>query len=487
MTGCTGGHACVDAWHLYAYSLYFAVMTITSVGYGDVVAMPFNPTEQILCACIMLISGMLWGYLIGTFCGLAAGLSPVIKAFREDLSSLNSFMSEHGLPSETRFRMREYFHQTIHLRKLGVQKVLLENLSPAMQAEISFLVNSRWVEKVWYLEPGLDSRAGSKAASGHGLRMQLAAQLSPFVFPPGEFCPNGFMYIIQRGSALWAGRMLREGDHRRSVWGDDIILYNRDLQILFPALAATYLHVLTIDGDSLNTVIYRFPDVLPHLHKKCRRWVVRRAIVREAERRLYSTGRRFRGRLNPIYARELLDAEHREVSGRCGRLSVLTRQRTRFGARISLSEDSSFSSNSSSRSATRRLLRSMTMSPASGGGGGSFGRMRTRRGRPAASPHHTPAATGESAERPMAEAALPKGEALPPPPTATFTMPEPDNQRASYARPAIGGRALPRKAAHSSSSAAPTSARRKCGRCAWPSASARRPSITQRPSLGLTR
>ena len=64
-------------------------MTITSVGYGDIVPDSMNWAEQLICSAIMLISGMLWGYLIGTFCGLAAALSPSVQAFRADLSSLN--------------------------------------------------------------------------------------------------------------------------------------------------------------------------------------------------------------------------------------------------------------------------------------------------------------------------------------------------------------------------------------------------------------
>jgi hypothetical protein len=113
---CSGGSACVDASNLYSTSLYFAVMTITSVGYGDVIPQPLNAREQIICSIIMLVSGMLWGYLIGTFCGLAASLSPSVQAFREDLSQLNSMMSIYALPGDMRYRLREYIHETQHLR-----------------------------------------------------------------------------------------------------------------------------------------------------------------------------------------------------------------------------------------------------------------------------------------------------------------------------------------------------------------------------------
>ena len=62
---CTDGAACVGWVEQYSYALYFSVMTITSVGYGDITASTFNVTEQLVLVVIMLVTGMLWGYLIG--------------------------------------------------------------------------------------------------------------------------------------------------------------------------------------------------------------------------------------------------------------------------------------------------------------------------------------------------------------------------------------------------------------------------------------
>jgi hypothetical protein len=164
---------------LYVYSLYFSVMTITSVGYGDVTAKPFNQMEQIVATVIMLLTGMVWGYLVGVFCSMAT-VSPQTRAFREDMTQLNSFMMEHQLPPDMRFRLREYMHQAIYLERADQSQELLGKLSPAMQGELSLIVHEDTIGCVWYLcLPGIEV----------GLLLELASQLRTSIFSPMEICP----------------------------------------------------------------------------------------------------------------------------------------------------------------------------------------------------------------------------------------------------------------------------------------------------------
>jgi hypothetical protein len=83
------------------------------------------------------------------------------------------------------------------------RNALLSKLSPAMQSEVQLIVNQKWISRIWYLE-----RAETE------LCIEISFSLSALVFPPREFCPFGFMYIVQRGHAFHLGKIRREG----AVW-----------------------------------------------------------------------------------------------------------------------------------------------------------------------------------------------------------------------------------------------------------------------------
>ena len=84
-----------------------------------------------------------------------AAVSPTVQEFRNDLSDLNVFMHTHNVDLNTRFRLREYMHQTARLKHTEAHRTLLTKLSPAMQGEVSLLINKRTINLVWCATAGL--------------------------------------------------------------------------------------------------------------------------------------------------------------------------------------------------------------------------------------------------------------------------------------------------------------------------------------------
>ena len=273
--GSGGGMACMPPAQMYSYSIYWSVATISSVGYGDITATPFNMPEQILATTMMmLVGGMIWSQLIGTFCGVAASLSPGVQEFRGTLSQLNAFMASMELPDLMRYKLREYMYEAVHLTHAERNNALLSRLSRKMQYEVSWHINSPWLSRVWYL---VDSD-GSKGE----VLIELASKLKARVYPPGEPCAPGSMYIVSRGIALHNCKVHKPG----MVWGEDVLLDDPKLQEMMPGLPMSYLWVMQLDAPTLLSVLEEHREAAKSIWHARRWWKFRRVLVHVARERI---------------------------------------------------------------------------------------------------------------------------------------------------------------------------------------------------------
>merc|ERR1719428_2185922 len=82
----------------YLAAAHFAVMTITSIGYGDIVPTR-NEELAIGCFC-QLVGGLTWAYVIGSICGIIQSSNPVRIEFEQSMDALNAMLSEQNVSSE---------------------------------------------------------------------------------------------------------------------------------------------------------------------------------------------------------------------------------------------------------------------------------------------------------------------------------------------------------------------------------------------------
>ena len=104
-------------------------MTITSIGYGDIAATALNELELTFGALLMFLAGIMWADFIAGFVGFLTTVNIEATEFRQTLKALNEFMSRARLPAELRLRLREYFHQTQHLRESRKRATLLQTMN----------------------------------------------------------------------------------------------------------------------------------------------------------------------------------------------------------------------------------------------------------------------------------------------------------------------------------------------------------------------
>jgi len=295
------GYQCEKAEMMYLYSIYFALATITSIGYGDIHAAAFNAPEQVVCAFIMLVGALMFAYLIGNFCALASSLNPDIAKFRFDLSDLNLVMSQESLPEPMRYRLREYMHQTGHLRSHARRVKLFDLLSSGLSGEFALRINGKWLRQIPFLVSGAFPAEWSELDRyKRALLEDLARSIEAEVYAFGENCPPDNIYVLAKGRVLFAGHVYKVGQS----WGHDALIRDHTLRHRYSAIAIVYVWAFIVNGKKLRTIVQNHPRANLGLRKLEKRWTIQRRVVRHAEEVMQTRGQKaFHGRWQYLLAR----------------------------------------------------------------------------------------------------------------------------------------------------------------------------------------
>jgi len=266
---------CRNAATIYMASLYWAITTITSIGYGDISPTQGNAAEQAVAVALMLVASITWAQVLGTFCGVIATFNPDLTAFREMMDDLERFMETETLPNEMRQRLREYFHESKLLRSAWANRRLLNLLPPSLKGEVAWMTSASVLDGVWFL----------KGTNKHFL-VQLSSHLHPMIFVPADTPPPGYMYIVERGFALYKAKLLSKGH----IWGDDFILSQHELIDKLAARAMTYLEVFFLTRQELMSVAEHFPITYKHIRFCALKLAFKRVVPKMAKELLASQG-----------------------------------------------------------------------------------------------------------------------------------------------------------------------------------------------------
>jgi len=187
-------------WSIYLAGYYLAGMTLTTLGYGDVVAK--TDAERGVMLVVMLVGASAYAYAVGNIFAIISSMDSVKNDHKATLDAMNDFMEHQSVPHELRVRIRKLFIFSLQQRRHARYKELLEFLSPGLRQEASHLVYHNLMETVPFV-----SRSISPDVEYDDFLASLAEHLTLSAYPPWERLitlgrPVDKMYIVGKGCII---------------------------------------------------------------------------------------------------------------------------------------------------------------------------------------------------------------------------------------------------------------------------------------------
>jgi hypothetical protein len=118
----------------YTASLYWAITTMATVGYGDINTQ--NPTEQSYAIFVMLIGATTFGYTLGMVSSLVANIDPSAIAKARKIATLKAYCHENNLPFEMQLRLNRQWRYLTRQKCLFDERKFFNTLPPHLCKEM---------------------------------------------------------------------------------------------------------------------------------------------------------------------------------------------------------------------------------------------------------------------------------------------------------------------------------------------------------------
>jgi hypothetical protein len=245
-------------WDAYLRGLYWCVVTVATVGYGDIT--PRTNAEIVYAIVVMIVGVGLYGYVIGNVAHILSNLHPSRVRYVENMERLNGFLTYRDVPELLQNRIRDYYTYVWEKRLGFEESSIMSTLPPGLLTELSLFLKRDVIETVPFL----------KGAS-ELLIKEIALAMRPVVYAPGDYIfrageQGKEMFFIGRGSV----HVMAKDERTVAAELTDGAFFGEFALVLgqprnASVRSVSYCDLYSLDKETFDRIIARHPEFAAHI------------------------------------------------------------------------------------------------------------------------------------------------------------------------------------------------------------------------------
>lgn len=243
----------------YIKSLYWAITTLTTIGYGDIT--PSTNLGRLYTMPIMILGVGIYGFVIANVTRLFTTADRYKEKSKERLSDVANYMKYYKIPERLQGQVFGYYNHLMNKRFTENDSSIIADLPHALQNELQTYMNMKLIRTV----PVFKNCSHSCLKDVAGALIQKSYSPSQNVIRIGEMGDEMFMIGHGTVEVIFKDGTVVASLHEGQIFGEAALL--RETTRNADVRAQNYCDLYILKKSDFLEIIKKHPDLLENMEK----------------------------------------------------------------------------------------------------------------------------------------------------------------------------------------------------------------------------